>query len=158
MAAAKIRDTDKGFQAFLERAREASKGAGVSVGVHAAEGAEAEEGGLTVLDVAIFNEFGLGVPERSFLRAWIDENTAVNTELLRRAAVMALKGGKTLPQALELLGMKFAGGIQSRIAQGISPANAPATIAKKGSSTPLIETGQLRQAITHLVRDKEPPT
>lgn len=157
MAATKISDTDKGFHAFLERAREAAKGAGVSVGVHAAEGAEAEEGGLTVLDVAIFNEFGLGVPERSFLRAWIDENEAQNSELLRRAAKMALKGDKTLHEALELLGMKFAGGIQQRIAQGISPANAPATIAKKGSDKPLIDTGQLRQAITHAVRGKEPP-
>ena len=34
------------------------------------------------------------------------------------------------------------------------PPNSPVTIARKGSSQPLIDTGAMRQAITHVVREK----
>lgn len=154
----RIKDTDHGYRKMRENMKRASKGGGVSVGIHANEGAQSEAGSaVTVLDVAIWNEFGLGVDERSFLRAWVDENASVNAEKLRKAMISVVRGQKTLEQELELIGLSFQGGIQKKIASGVMPQNRQSTIDKKGSSTPLIDTGQLRQSITFLVRDK-PPT
>ncbi len=157
----RVTDKDHGYRKMRENLKRASKGGGVSVGVHADEGAAPEKSvtgstPVTVLEVAIWNEFGLGVPERSFLRAWVDENASVNKEKLRKAMAMVVRGQKTLEQALELIGLSFQGGLQKKIAAGVPPANALATIAKKGSSTPLIDTGQLRQSVTFKVRDKAP--
>lgn len=154
---ARIRDIDHGFAAMRKRLAEAAKGAGVSVGVHANEGdaqhkEPAGEKPVTVLDVAIWNEFGLGVPERSFLRAWVDENDSLNREKLRRAVQLVIRGEMTLERALELVGLSMVGGIQKEIARGIPPENAAETVKRKSSSTPLIDTGQLRQSITYLVK------
>lgn len=115
---------------------------------------------ISILEVAIYNEFGLGVPERSFLRAWFDEHRSENEDALRNAVKLYLRGQKTLVEVLDLLGLKFQGGVQKKIAQGIAPPNAPSTIKEKGSSTPLIDTGQLRQSVTFLVRggSSKPPT
>ena len=181
----KISDRDRGYKKLLLSARAAAKGAGVSVGIHALEGAQNHEPEVTrdpsgrprmagkfiseakakeiesrpktllpvtVADVAAFNEFGLGVPERSFIRAWFDGATEENRAALQHGMIMALKGEKTIEQVLELIGLRFVGKMQQRISNGISPANAPSTIKQKGSSKPLVDTGQMRQAITYLVR------
>jgi hypothetical protein len=161
----RVKDKDNGYKKLRATLKDASKGGGVSVGVHADEGAEqhkSDEPGaapVTVLDVAIWNEFGLGVPARPFLSNWYAQADSANREALRKAMRLVVTGKMTLQQALDLVGLKFAGGLQKAIAGqtlGLL-ANAPETIARKGSSTPLIKDGQLRQSITHLVRDK-PPT
>lgn len=153
----RVTDKDNGYKKMRANLKRASKGGGVSVGIHAQEGAQQHEGEpATVLDVAIWNEFGLGVPERSFIRAWVDENASENREKLRKAMAMVVRGQKTLEQALELIGLSFQGGVQKKIAAGVPPPNAPETVARKGSSTPLINKGQMRQSVTYLVRDKPP--
>ena len=35
-----------------------------------------------------------------------------------------------------------------------TPENAPSTIAKKGSSNPLIDTGEMRSKVSHEVKNK----
>ena len=40
---------------------------------------------------------------------------------------------------------------QEHISAGIDPPNAESTIAKKGSSTPLVDNGTLRQSITYVL-------
>lgn len=105
----------------------------------------------TVAEIANEHEFGLGVPERSWLRDWVDQNQAMIRNDLRRAASRIIEGKLTIQQASDLLGSKYVAAIQTRIANGIAPPNAPSTIAKKGSSTPLIDTGQFRSAITYIM-------
>jgi hypothetical protein len=53
---------------------------------------------------------------------------------------------------MKLIGMRVVGDIQDRISDGIPPPNSPITIARKGSSKPLIDSGQLRQSISFEVR------
>lgn len=105
----------------------------------------------TMAEIANEHEFGLGVPERSWLRAWVDENQPMIQNDLRRAAMRIIEGKLTIQQAADLLGTKYVASIQTRIANGIAPANAPATIERKGSSTPLIDTGQFRSSITYIM-------
>lgn len=55
---------------------------------------------------------------------------------------------------LERAGEFLAGKMVDKITSGISPALKPATIAAKGSSTPLIDTSEMLGQITHKMKDK----
>lgn len=153
MAGVSFKDTDKGLKALFARLAN-GKALALTVGIHDTEaGGPSGDGKLTVGEVATINEYGLGVPERSFLRAWADANEGPNLEILRRIGQAVLKGKGTARQGLDQAGLKFVGDIQARIAAGIPPANAASTIQQKGSSTPLIDTGQLRASIRHKITE-----
>lgn len=148
-----ITDRDNGARALLARL-EAQRGARVRVGVldDAAKRTEDGEGPLTLLEVAAVHEFGAGhVPQRSFIRATVDASEAEIHDLQRALSVQILRGDVEEDVALERLGAKVAAMCQNRIAEGIEPANAPSTIERKGSSKPLVDTGQLKASITFRV-------
>lgn len=113
--------------------------------------------GMSTGAIAAVHEFGatisrdIRIPERSWLRGWFDGNLDANRTTLKNLARRIVLGKLTEEQALELAGTKFKGDIQARIARGVPPPNAPSTIARKGSSVPLIDTGQLRAAVTYKV-------
>ena len=150
----KITVSDKGYKALVKRVFE-GKPAVITVGVHAQEGGEQHEGAkITVLDVANYMEFGTAtIPARSFVRAWFDENQARAQQMLAALMRSVVKGTRSREQILELLGQKFVAEIQARISKGIPPPLLPATIRRKGSSTPLIDTGQLRSSVTYRVKN-----
>lgn len=157
---AKIRDIDRGFAALRQRIIDAADGARLTVGIHEAEAdqpAEGDESGATLGEVAAYNEFGgpdNNPPRRSFLADWADEGLDEHRELVRRSAKAVAQGKlPSMRVALERLGLRFVGEIQQRIRAGIEPENAPSTVARKGSSTPLIDTGQLWTSITHEVTE-----
>lgn len=124
--------------------------------------------GLTVADVGTFNEFGVGpftvrgsfssdggmighehpgIPQRSFIRAWFDESQDFIAETLRSQMRLVVAGKITAEVAADRIALAFEGSVKQRISRGIPPPNAPSTIRKKGSSKPLIDKGQLRNAI-----------
>jgi len=153
-AKVRFKDTDKGLEALKLRIGKAAA-ARLSVGVHEAEASQTEDGETTVLEVATINEFGGedgNPPRRSFLADWADENSDEHKELLRRSAAAVVKGKIPSTEiAFERLGLRFVGDIQKRMIAGIEPENAASTIARKGSSTPLIDDGQLISSVTHQV-------
>jgi hypothetical protein len=157
-----VRDTDRGFAARVAHLRAAErdvKAWEVVVGVLADTKGNADHAGgdFTVLDVATVHEFGspaAGIPQRSFIRAWVDRNLATIRDWQRALFQRIVAGKLTVRQALELLGAQVAGAIQAFIATSIPPPNAPETVERKGSSTTLIDSGQLRASITWHVRPK----
>lgn len=126
----------------------------ITVGVQGRE-AVAKSGGdedaLSVADVAAVNELGLGVPERSFLRATIDSGKRKYLGLLSGIADASLAGKISLVQGARLVGEVVVGDVKEAIADGVPPPNAESTIVAKGSSTPLIKSGQMRGSITSKV-------
>lgn len=147
---------DRGLTKLVEQLR-ALKGKTVRVGVLADEPKRAKgdaSSKRTLVEVARAHEFGApaaGIPQRSFLRATFDERRA-DIEKLQAALVQNVIDGKmTVDQALGAAGAKLVGWVQVRIADGIGPALKPETVRRKGSSKPLINTGQLRSAITFKV-------
>lgn len=150
---ARVSVTDRGADGLLSRLRRAA-GARVRVGVleEATKATREEEGSpLTLLEVAAVHEFGApaaGIPQRSFIRAGVDAQLPEIQRVQRALAGQTIRGAITLGVALDRLGAKVAALLQNRIAAGIDPPNSPATIARKGSSKPLIDTGQLRASIT----------
>lgn len=147
-----IKDTDKGYKALIENVFGLAEPE-ITVGIHKAEGSQAHKGSsASIADIASFNEYGLGIPERSFLRAWFDANLAKNKSVLASRLRQVIKGKISKDQALGQLGASFVSGIQARISGHIPPPNADSTIARKGSSTPLIDTGTMRASITYEVK------
>jgi len=108
--------------------------------------------GTNIIMVAAVNEFGSGhIPERSFLRKGIYSNAAKYVRLFKRAMVRILNGGDE-DRELNLIGLEASQDVKKQIDATLIPANRPSTIARKGSSHPLIDTGHLRQQITWKVR------
>lgn len=117
---------------------------------------------ITVLGIATVHEFGLTIkfkkkkgsitiPERSFMRAGYDAEKS-NIEK---------QGEKLLEQVINLqlpvniffetMGEFIVGRIQEYLTNLDSPPLSQITIDRKGSSGVLIDTGQLRDSITHKV-------
>lgn len=133
------------YKAIERIARQGGLNETITTGIHGREGGAEHEGG-TVSEIAEINEFGLGVPQRSFVRAWFDENLDKFPKAIRAELEAALKAGKP-KQAFKSLAVTIQASIQQRISNGIEPENADSTILQKGSSTPLIDEGILRSAI-----------
>lgn len=139
--------------AVTERKRgevELPKQVTITIGVHATEGGAAHVGSeeLTVADVGTFHEFGTRtIPQRSFIRGWFDEAQPFIRETLRTQFAAVVAGKRPVEQAAERCALAFEGAVKQRISRGIPPPLAASTIQRKGSSTPLIDTGQLRNAV-----------
>jgi hypothetical protein len=155
---ASVTSRDRGLAGVL-RALQDLDSLEVAVGVLADDKGDAAHAGtaLTVLTLAEIHEFGApaaGIPQRSFLRATIDEH-AEEIRALQQTLLGQVVGGRlSVEQALARLGAFVVGLIQARIAAGIAPPNAPETVARKGSATPLVDTGQLRASVTYVVRPR----
>lgn len=108
--------------------------------------------GTSVLAIAIMNEFGIGIPERSFLRSTIAKKRREWTKLGLELVKQSYLDDQPIEIALEQLGAVMVEDIQTAIKAGIQPANAESTIISKGSSTPLIDTGLLLDSIISDVR------
>ena len=149
MARGRIREKDLGWNRVKRAIREAD-GAGVKVGVLSAAGDHdsASPGSrATVAEVAAANEFGYGVPERPAFRQAIDGNTdRLRQSILRASAEVLL--GTDVRRALNPVGLLAQTVTRQQITDLRDPPNSERTIQRKGSSNPLIDTGQLRQSVT----------
>jgi hypothetical protein len=171
---AQIEDLDRGAKRFLSALKRAKTQ--ISVGLLSGTSADEEHSApgksdstvskflrraagttrLTVAEIGAIHELGLGVPKRSFIAAWVDEDaSAINYQLTNMGRGLVRKSN---PVPLETLAEQFGawcvGRIQQRIADGIEPPNAESTIRQKGSSKPLINTGQMRSAISYRVESE----
>lgn len=119
------------------------------------EAAGAEHGeGVANVDVALWQEFGTDkIPSRSFIRAPFEANKQKYLGALRELLPKVIDGKMTITRALKLIGLAMATDMKKAIltGEGIPPPNAPSTIAAKGSSRPLVDTGQLVRSITSAV-------
>lgn len=118
------------------------------------EGKAKSSGRATLLGVAAVHEFGApaaGIPSRSFIRATVDVKRAEIEKVQADLAAQVAAGKIDGRTALARLGAFVQGLVQARIAEGIGPALKPATIRRKKSSKPLIDTGQLRSSVTYKV-------
>lgn len=108
---------------------------------------------------AVWNEFGTRggasgggwggpIPERPFMRNAMRENKSAYQNAMRVSAVKILRGETSLSTVLSKLGNKGARDIEAEIDALKSPPNSPVTIAMKGSSNPLIDTGEMAKVVT----------
>lgn len=93
------------------------------------------------------------IPERSFIRATFDEKYDEIGEHAE-AAVTAIINGADVSKALARTGQYIEGEIKRKIGSGPFTPNSPATIRKKKSSKPLIDTGHMRQSVRYEIGDR----
>ena len=99
----------------------------------------------------------MAIPPRPVLEPSIKANKEPIGKWLKKASKAALSGDTTEYQAcLEKPGMRAAMGARAwfKDSRNNWPPNSPRTIKAKGSDHPLIDTGEMRKAITYVVRDK----
>ena len=118
----------------------------ITVGLHGDVGGD-------ILSRGIYNEFGTkNIPERSFIRAGYDteKKNIINDaeKLTRKVVAMEIKPST----AANLLGDATKGRIQEFAIDLRDPPNAQSTIDAKGSSNPLVDTGQMIGAIDYKVK------
>jgi len=108
--------------------------------------------GTPVAQVALQNEYGFEspggaqIPARPFFRQALESVEDAVVRLVERRV-----DSETMVASSQLaneVGLTVAGAIQQRIVDLREPPNAPSTIARKGSSNPLIDTGQMRMSVT----------
>ena len=103
----------------------------------------------TVASIGFKNEFGFGnIPERSFMRSTTKEKRKEIVNLQKKLLKKIQSGEMETERALGLIGSFVSGLISKKIVDIKSPPNSLVTIAKKKSSNPLIDTGQLKNSIT----------
>lgn len=111
-----------------------------------------ENDGTPVALVAATHEFGSperNIPERSFLRTGLQENGPKYVRFNKLNLVKILRGQMTAEKALGQLGEMAKADVQQKIRSGdFAPIQAE-TAARKGSSKPLIDTGQMVQSVSY---------
>ena len=153
------RNVNKEVEARLKKL--AAKKHSVKVGIIAGkeDTKRKDKGGINNAMLAQIHEFGapsVGIPERSFMRGTARVKQA---EILKEQALLMksfMKGKITLEKALDILGLSIAAKIKLFMREGIAPELTEARKKQKvrggkAGDTPLIDTGQLINSISHEV-------
>lgn len=136
-------------------AKEMNKPGQVKVGLPA--GSNNYPDGTSVIMVGAVHEFGSiprNIPERSYLRSTLHERKRQYKLLFVQLGKRIATGEMTSLKAMRILGATVQGDVQNKIRKISSPPNAAMTVLEKGSSSPLIDTGHLRQSIVWVLRRK----
>lgn len=172
-----VLDIDLGWKNLLKELRGLSKKE-IKAGI---QGGKTKDGTADLVTVAAVQEFGamifqhpgevtvyrkvkkgsthrsmgrlIIIPERSFIRATFDEKSDEIGERAE-AAVTAIINGADVSKALARTGQYIEGEIKRKIGSGPFTPNSPATIRKKKSSKPLIDTGHMRQSVRYEIGDR----
>lgn len=98
----------------------------------------------TLEEVALWNEYGTErIPPRPFLSRALKSATTRCNKLVQAR----MEENADMEQIAKEIGVELQGAIYEQIDSGHFVPNAPATIRRKGSSRPLIDTGNLRQSV-----------
>lgn len=108
---------------------------------------------------AVWNHFGTAggasgggwggpVPERPFLANAMRNNLGAYRAAMKASASKIVRGEADMKTVLSKLGILAQGDIQEEITNLSSPPNSPVTVKLKGSSNPLIDSGEMRGAVT----------
>lgn len=115
---------------------------------------EGDKPGPSIIDVAIWNNFGIGVPRRDFMtpasKAW----QQYFEQMLEMSRSEIINGSVDIDSFLNLMGQAGAEFISDAIVKLKRPPNSPVTIARKKSSNPLVDSGDLSKAPVHEIRIK----
>lgn len=129
----------------------------------------------TIVDIAIFHEFGavaqvtpamrgwfkgqgrvlpetqetIVIPERSFMRSTAQEKKPTMEKLVENQFIRMITLKTDVKGALGVIGETFKAFIQAKMTNGPFKELSPWTIARKKSSSPLMDTGQLRGSVSY---------
>lgn len=150
-----VKVIDNGYEKYKKAVVELNSKK-IHVGLFAAVGDK-------VLTKGIVNEFGtkiagrnknITIPERSFIRATFNKQYKKVASRFNQIFISFGKRQYDVKGRLKLIGIEQEMETKKTIDNMKTPPNAPSTISKKGSSKPLIDTGELRSKIISEVQNK----
>lgn len=123
------------------------------------EGAQTTSEGPSIAEIAYWNEYGTKndeeqevIPARPFFRNAISDNTDTWAESIRsQLKFMGVTDKNVVEKVLKKTGQLMRSDIQQSISKGGFKPLKPATIKRKGKSTPLVDTGDMRNAVSYEV-------
>lgn len=123
---------------------------GMQIGIFGADDGE-------VVIYATVHEFGspkMNIPERSFIRATFDSKGKEIGDIIEESIIRYLDDELSFTAAMDFIGEYLVGLVKKTIADMDSPPLQPETIAAKGSSGVLVDTGRLIDSITYKVVER----
>lgn len=107
---------------------------------------------ITLKDLAAVHEFGKGVPKREFIGPSLKKNRRKYIKYAGGQITSVIRRKTSNSAVWEMVGTMAVADIQEYMISARFTPLAASTIARKGSSKPLIDTGQMRQSITYRVK------
>lgn len=149
MSKSTFKDIDKGWKKALSAIADLKK-VGVKTGLQSDAGVNNDN--VSIVEYAAFNEFGTAtIPARPFIASTADDKRVSWSAVMDKMVGEAVLGKVSVKYALEIVGQKMESDIKTKITTLREPKNADSTIALKGSSNPLIDTGTMRNSVRYLV-------
>jgi len=108
--------------------------------------------GASIIEVAVYTNFHHGF---AFMEKAAQKIQPWFKDFMKQEAKALVNGNMKIEVSLEKAGAAAAGIVQETITDITEPPNQPATIKRKKSSNPLIDTGAMRAAVTYAVRNKK---
>jgi len=147
----KVKDIDKGFKLLMNNLR-VLDGQVVKIGILERNAKDKYPNGATLGEVAVRNEFGIGPPERRFLRSTFDQkNKQWAKEIAKYMSQQSVRS--TFDRRVTIFIGKV---IRNDVAQTVllkkSPPNARFTVLRKGFNDPLIHTFKLHNSLNFEVK------
>jgi hypothetical protein len=150
-----IKLVDKGYKIYTDAFKELDSKK-VAVGLFSNVGDD-------VLIKGIANEFGaragkngsVVIPERSYIRSTYNKNYKRVARRFAQIVRSIKRGSNDINTKLKLIGLEQEKKTKKTLTDLKHPPNAPSTIKNKGSSNPLIDTGELRSKISSRVVPKK---
>lgn len=140
---ARIVDRDKGYAQFLKRIAQRHMRLGVGVPLASPKGKIA----------AYLHDGTSRMLARPFLAQWFDRWASKNIGLIFEVYLLVVaRRIWSYEKALERVGPKLVDGLRAEMRSGNFAPLAPSTIARKGSSLPLVDTGELVGDATYVVK------
>ena len=149
MGRSSVKEKDMGWRK-IKRALRHVDGKSVTVGLHEED---AGEGDPSNAEKGYYNEFGTEhIPARPFLRSTHDSKKLEWVRRMQRDFGLVLGNRMTGQRMLESVGKLAASDVHQAVIDWDTPPNAPRTVQKKGFDDPLVETGEMAEAIDYKVR------
>lgn len=152
-----IRESNPGWMDRLRKRWEKAKkevAVGFPAGVNGLGNPHYEDG-ASIVEVAAANNFGhQGAPARRFMELGAKKANPKFRKLMRQGMRRVNKGDITVDTLLQTAGLQAEADIRDAITTGPWAPNSPETIARKKSSKPLIDTGDMRKYVTSQVRNR----
>lgn len=142
-----FKDEDKGY-IRIQRDIRALRDRSVKVGIMGSETVK----GVSVVDYAMYNEFGTrNIPARPFMATTYAQYGDQMSQFIDYLASRMFVGLISADRVLRVIGESYQAKVQMTIrnAKEWAVPNAPGTIAQKGSSSPLIDTGRMIQSVRY---------
>lgn len=110
-------------------------------------------------ELGYIHEFGSpasNIPARPFLIPGVEQAQKGAAAILKEGAQETLSTNKPIDESLDRAGVLASNSVKRQFTSPTNgwPPDSPATIARKGSDRPLIDTAELRRSVTHVVVKK----